>query len=341
VTLRLRSLAASLCCFYGGTAAAIGPPVPLDPAFFDYSSDSFIGENFGFASKLQFSSRDSQGNTDSYDTGLLGNVIAPETLGDAAASFGSGMPVPGAGLGLDDLFPDGMTPPATIESFFNQSDIAGNADAMGFTNVAVNHRAQGVVMADGDTTESQFSQLFSQFIFTTQEFGDPDGSARVEIEFSLESLSDIDNDAQVSEGFGFELLKFLPNQNHALIKELGGFCFTDSDTFLADVQIDGEDMTDLLTTQPAETDSLETALIYSIEIDLAVGETYGINLSSDFAATVLGEGFASLDSTQTITASVTVLDDNARLVLPNAVPEPGTLGLATFLSLGLVRRRRR
>lgn len=329
------------CLLATGSAFATGgPPVLLPPYAFDYSDADYIGPQFGFGSSLDYSTLNIGSENELFETGLKGYVISPDELGDANI-FGTGTPIPVVGQDLDNVFEPPSVLPETIDDFYNMAEIFGQADESGFQSVGVNHRGFGGIGPSDNNAQFLFSMLYSQFVFSVEDLGEQDGTAKVNLGFELDSLNLNDANGEVSEGFTLQLLMFDDQMQASLVNEFSGFYFIDDDEFFADVSFDEQDLSEDLATLPATdiTGLFNTGLSFETDLDLLTGQTYALLLGTDFGVTVFNDGVGLLDSTNTISATLTVLDDDSRVVLPAPVPEPGGFFLLAASGLVLARRR--
>ncbi|MEM7577174.1 MAG: hypothetical protein AAF328_06830 [Planctomycetota bacterium] len=326
-------------------AHATGPEVPLSFENFDYADPAYVGPQFAFGTYGSFSTLnlgDASLNIDAVAP-LIGNVIDPFTIPDINA-FGSGTPVLFNPIDASDLF--GTDPvPGNLNRFEASNSIEGSGDADGFVAFTLNQHAQGDLNDGPANADLLFGENYGQApfsVWTAPGFEDP---VFADFTFTLDATAGLfDDGGDVSQFFNAQLLDLTDPQNPMLMNEISGFYIIDSDENFADVSVDDDDMSDLLTfTDNAElTGFQDVNLTYSLDVELTPGNVYAINVFSDFGVSTLGPGadggFASLDSSDTISAGLTVQDfQNVRITLP--VPEPALLAWFSLLSLGTLRRR--
>ncbi|MEM9753237.1 MAG: hypothetical protein AAF916_07605 [Planctomycetota bacterium] len=339
------------CCSLGTLAAgsplvasATGPEGPLLFENFDYSEGAYVGPQFAFGTYASFSTLNLSDASLKFNAvaPLTGNVIDPFTIPDITV-FGGGTPVPFNLKNSTDLF--GTDPvPDNLNAFELSNTIEGSGDPEGFVAFTLDQHAFGDLSDGPANGDFLFAENYSQApfsIWTAPGFDDP---VFADFTFTLEATAGLfDDGGDISQGFSAQLLDLTDPANPMLMNEISGFYLIDSDEAFADVSVDDDDMSGLLTFEDSAelTGFQDVNLTYSLPVELTPGNVYAINLFSDFGVNTLGSGadggFAVLDSADTVSAGLTVQDfQNVRITLP--VPEPALLA-GVIPAVILLRRR--
>lgn len=317
-------------------ATATGPVVPLDFEQFDYSEDAYLGQQFGFANYIEYSTINLSDPSNEFDlfTELSGHIAPADQVGDLSA-FLSGTAPRFVEKGLGDLFGD-STPPSNLHDINVGFSATGTGDTLGFTSVTLNHHGFASLEDGPANADSAFAEFYSQLVFEAQgSFVGPGNPVAVELLFFLDALAGLfDDGGDISQGFEVQVLDVTDPSNPVLMNEIGGFYLIDDEESFGDASIDDTDVSDQFSflSSPGVTGAQEVGLALLLEMELQQGNVYAVSVFSDLGISALGPGADGgsvyLDSSNTLGVTLSVADPaNARLVLPGAIPEPGTLAM--------------
>ena len=304
-------------------AVATFPPRVLECTVFDYSSEDFLGQDFGFATELKFTESTPEGFP-VQTTGLNGFTASPSQIAPIPG-FVSGEEIALGGQNLADLFPDGA--PSQVNDTWAQNSIKGVGDFQnGFSEFSIHQ--QKVVNGQQDGGDpSAFSDVAAVGKGYAS-FNIEGGGESVPAEFNvhLDSLFNFDSGGFVSEGISIQLLNVTDLANPELVYDISGFYFADTAGVSSFFQMGETDLTENFSYAPVGTESGDPQLgtfALDMNVDLDPTMTYGVNVVADSSAGVSGDGSSYIDSSNTLDVTVRLLDESARLVLPDAGPQPG------------------
>ncbi|MEL7485316.1 MAG: PEP-CTERM sorting domain-containing protein, partial [Planctomycetota bacterium] len=137
-------------------------------------------------------------------------------------------------------------------------------------------------------------------------------------------------------GIDVQLINVTDPNNQFLVEELSGFFFQDENLLIPSfLDRTGNEVGSFTNTFDFQNNSFLNEFEVTFDMELDVGETYALNIVSDVAASLNGEGAAFIDSSNSLNVSLSAVEPNTRLV----VPAPSSLALLGIASL-LCRRRR-
>ncbi|MEN1680247.1 MAG: PEP-CTERM sorting domain-containing protein [Planctomycetota bacterium] len=346
--MRIHRVAALLCAvsMTVSQANASFPEQPIDCSIFEIDNPNFLGHSFGFATELSYSDSFSPTAT----TGSEGFVATPEQVA-GIPDFAEGADLPTGGQTLDDLFPGGVGLPTTLEQGEISQSIQGEGNfSEGFSEVTISQRKRLSTNQGPGGFSSVFAQGkgFAPFQVASGGEGPVDASLTID----LFSTFDYSEGGSLSEFLGLALLDISDPQNPWIMDTVSGFYFIDATGAFASFSVgenNEQDVSDSFFTGPSGTEPDSPSLasfFYTINTQLTPGSTYGIGLVGDGSVSAQDDSFSWLDSGATLTGTIAVQTPGARLYLPGfVVPEPTTLGLASFAALiglaGVNARNRR
>lgn len=323
-------------------AHATFPEVPLDCAIFDYSDPAFQGQYFSFGTDLTYAMGSFPNNSET-TTGLTG-FSASSDLITPVPGFTSGDEVPIGGQNLSSLFPN--DPPATIGDLWAEQSMSAIGDFQnGFTEFSVQQRkVADVSQTNGDGFIDAFAEAKANVPFEVQ--SDGDGMVPANFDIHLDSLFTAGGSGGLSEGVSIQILNVTDIENPVLLNEIGGFYFFFEGSLDASFAMGDTDLTDNATFTPTGETTLDPVMAefsYEMEMMLDPNATYAINLKADASTFSDSNGSASIDSSNTLDVTVTILDPSARLAIPGTtlVPEPGSAALIGICGFALACCRKR
>lgn len=339
--IRTPRLAALLLSLVAQPVLATFPVELINCDYFDIDSEDFLSHNFGFGTELSFS----EASFSTVSTGFEGFVATPEQVAQIP-DFVNGADLPTGGQTLDDLFPNPITPPPSLEEGGIWQSIQGEGTfGGGFTSVKLNQRK----LLEGSQDAGGFVSLFGQGKGYTPFYAMNESDDPIDVKFTIDLLSffNVAGDAGLSELIGGALIDVTDPENPLLMDSISGFYFADEQGVFADFGLgfEGEiDVTGNFTSGPDGTGAESrqfASFLYTIETQIMPGNTYGLGMFGDGAINFSNSGSASLDSQNTLTVSIEVLTPGATLLLPGGVvPEPAS-GLLALVACGMGWSRRR
>ncbi|MEM7755156.1 MAG: hypothetical protein AAF297_05925 [Planctomycetota bacterium] len=325
---RMTAAAAAAMLLPASLASATGPDVLLEDGVFNYNADNYMGDAFGYGTRLTHAFRNGD-NIDQHTTGLFGNIVPLNFIGDGS-QFNNGQPVMltnQTASNQSDLFTN-----PNLQDMFGAVEFAGQGDGQGFTSFTATHKAlAGVTDTMPSTFDIASAEVFSQAIFQV----DSDtGGAEIGLDIVIDAALDFLVNGSVSSGLLIQLINISDPEDQALIAELSGFFFQeDGDTISSFLDLAGNEVGAFSSVENG--DGFSSVFDVSFLMDLDVGETYALNISMDVAAGLSGEGSAFIDSSNSLDVTLRTIDPAARLV----VPAPGSLVLLGLGGLAVRRRR--